>query len=394
MSSIKAITGNGAMAEAMRQINPDVVAAFPITPSTQIVEDFSQFVADGKVDTEFVTVESEHSAMSACIGAAASGGRVMTATASAGMALMWELLYVAASMRQPVVLSLVNRALSGPINIHADHGDSMGARDSGWIQIYSENNQEAYDNLIMAPRIAEDLDVRLPVMVCQDGFIISHCVQTMQLEEDGKVRDFIGDYIPKHPLLDTDNPVSMGALDLQDYYMEHKRGQYEAIINAKGVVKKVSREFAEAFGRSYDLFETYRCEDAERIIVAINSAAGEIKEVIDELREAEEKVGLLKIRLFRPFPYEEVRAALAGAKIVTVLDRSCSFGGWGPLFTEIRTALYDLADRPLCYNRIFGLGGRDMLMDDIKSVFAESAAYLREGAVDKPFDFMCVRGGK
>lgn len=392
MSAIKAITGAGAMAEAMRQINPDVVAAFPITPSTQVVEDFSQYVADGSVDTEFVTVESEHSAMSACIGAAAAGGRVMTATASAGMAYMWELLYVASSMRQPVVLALVNRALTGPINIHCDQSDSMGARDAGWIQLYSENNQEAYDNLLMAPRIAEDLGVRLPVMVCQDGFIISHCVQTMKLEDDAAVKAFVGPYKPLYPLLDTAHPVSMGALDLQDYYIEHKRAQHEAMVKAKDVVASVSADFAKAFGRKYGFFEEYRCEDAERIVVALNSVCGEIKEVVDELRAKGEKVGLLKIRLFRPFPYAELRAALSKAKVVTVLDRALSFGGCGPLFGEVRTALYDLPQRPLCYNRVFGLGGRDMPMDQVRAVFAESARCLAAGKVDREFDFLCVRG--
>lgn len=386
MSITRAITGNGAVAEAMRQINPDVVAAFPITPSTQIVEDFSRYAADGRVDTEFIAVESEHSAMSACIGAAAAGGRVMTATASAGMALMWELLYVAASMRQSVVMALVNRALSGPINIHADHGDSMGARDAGWIQLYSENNQEAYDNMLMAPRIAEDPEVRLPVMVCQDGFIISHCVQTMLLEADGDVKDFVGGYVPMYPLLDTAHPVSMGALDLQDYYFEHKRGQYEAIIRAKDVILTVAREFEKKFGRSYGLFEEYRCSGADHIIVALSSAAGEIKEVVDELRLKGRRVGLLKIRLFRPFPYREVAEVLAGAKIVTVLDRSCSFGGWGPLFTEVRAALYDGDAKPLCRNRIFGLGGRDLLMEHVREIFADESAV-------KPFDFLGVRGG-
>lgn len=386
MSTIQAITGNGAVAEAMRQINPDVVAAFPITPSTQIVEDFSAYVANGLVDTEFVTVESEHSAMSACIGASAAGGRVMTATASAGMALMWELLYVAASMRVPLVMALVNRALSGPINIHADHGDSMGARDSGWIQIYSENNQEAYDNMIMAPRIAEDPRVRLPVMVCQDGFIISHCVQTMSLEDDDRVKEFIGTYLPQYPLLDIRHPVSMGALDLQNYYFEHKRGQYEAIRESKEVVLRVAREFEEHFGRGYGLFEDYRCSDAEHILVALGSAAGEIKEVVDALRKEGRPVGLLKLRLFRPFPYEEVARVLSGAETVTVLDRSCSFGGWGPLFTEVRAALYDLEPKPRCCNRVFGLGGRDLLMDDIRKIFTRED---NSGA----FEFLGVRGG-
>lgn len=393
MSKIMPITGAGAMSEAMRQINPDVVPAFPITPSTQVVEDFSQFVADGKVDTEFITVESEHSAMSACIGASAAGGRVMTATSSAGMALMWEMLYIAASMRQPIVMTLINRALSAPINIHADHSDSMGARDAGWIQLYSENNQEAYDNLIMAPRIAEHMGVRLPVMVCLDGFIISHCVQTMLIEEDDKVRAFIGDYEATYPVLDTENPSTWGALDLQDYYMEHKRGQHMAMRKAKEVIQEVSDEFARVFGRSYGLFEAYRLEDAENVIVAISSVAGEIKEVVDERREKGEKVGLLKIRSFRPFPYEEIAAALKTAKVVAVLDRSESMGAHGPLFTEIRTALFDAIEKPLVYNRIFGLGGRELFMDDIHTIFDLSETYRQEGRVAKLTDYLKVRGG-
>jgi len=392
MARTKAITGNGAMAEAMRQINPDVVAAFPITPSTQIIEDFAVFVANGQVDTELVTVESEHSAMSACISGAAAGGRTMTATASNGLALMWEMLYIAASMRQPVVMSVVNRAISAPINIHTDHGDSMGARDAGWIQIYAENNQEAYDNLIMAPVIAEHMDVRLPVMISQDGFIISHSIETMQLEDDEKVRAFIGEFSGIHTLLDTDRPVTWGALDLHDYYIEHKRGQQVAIHRAKSVVEEVSDRFHREFGRKYELFESYRLEDADRVIVAINSIAGEIKEVVDELRDQGEQVGLLKIRLFRPFPYEEIATALQGAQIITVLDRSTSMGAYGPLFGEINNALLSASARPLLYNRIFGLGGRVMLLDDVKKIFTESRQYLEAGHVDKQFDFVKVRG--
>ncbi len=395
MSKIIAATGNGAIAQAMRQINPDVVAAFPITPSTQIVEDFSKFVADGEVDTEFVTVESEHSAMSACIGAAAAGGRVMTATSSAGMALMWEMLYVASSMRQPIVMTIVNRALTGPIAIHCDHSDSMGAKDAGWIQLYSENHQEAYDNFIMAPLIAEHLDVRLPIMICMDGFIISHGLETMRLETDGKVKDFVGEYKPLNPLLNNpaDKPVSWGALDLHDYYIEHKRGQHEGMKNAKRVIKEVSDKFYRAFGRRYNLFENYRLEGAERVIIAINSVAGEIKEVVDQLRDRGEKVGLLKIRCYRPFPYEEIAEALKDAKIITVLDRSDSFGAYGPLFTEIRTAMYDSSNRPLIYNRIFGLGGRELYMDDIKDIFEENKKYLSNGKIEKMFDYLNVRGG-
>ncbi len=380
------------MAVAMRQINPDVVAAFPITPSTQIIEDFATFVADGKVNTELITVESEHSAMSACIGAAAAGGRVMTATSSNGLALMWEMLYIAASMRQPVLMSVVNRALSGPINIHCDHGDSMGARDAGWIQIYAENNQEAYDNMIMAPAITEHMDVRLPLMVCLDGFIISHSIETMELEEDQKVRDFIGTYEGMNSLLDTDNPVAWGSLDLHDYYFEHKRGQQQAIMAAKSVIQDVSDRFHETFGRKYELFESYRLEDAERVVVAINSVASELKEVIDALRDEGEKVGLLKIRVFRPFPYEEIAEALKHAKVITVMDRSNSMGAYGPLFAEIRTALYEANPRPLVYNRTFGIGGRELYPNDIRDIFAESARYLQAGKVDTVFKFVNVRG--
>jgi len=381
------------MAEAMRQINPDVVAAFPITPSTQIIEDFAKFVADGKVDTELITVESEHSAMSACLGASAAGGRVMTATSSNGLALMWEMLYIAASMRQPVLMTVVNRAISAPINIHCDHGDSMGARDAGWIQFYAENNQQAYDNMIMAPVIAENMEVRLPVMVCMDGFIISHSIETMQIEDDQKVRDFIGEHTALNSLLYTENPVTWGALDLHDYYIEHRRGQQEAMYKAKSVVEEVSKRFDEEFGRRYDLFESYRLDGADRVVVAINSVAGEIKEVVDELREQGEKVGLLKIRLFRPFPYAEIAQALKGCRIVTVMDRSTSMGAYGPLFSEISNAIYDAEARPLVYNRTYGLGGREMLLDDIKDVFKESKEYLNNGKVEKMFDFLNVRGG-
>jgi pyruvate ferredoxin oxidoreductase alpha subunit len=392
MSSIVAITGNGAVAEAMRQINPDVVAAFPITPSTQVVEDFAKFCADGRVATELVTVESEHSAMSACVGASAAGGRVMTATSSCGLALMWEMLYVAASMRQPVVMTVVNRALSGPINIHCDHSDAMGCRDSGWIQIFSENNQEAYDNLIMAPRIAENPAVRLPVMICLDGFIISHCIETMKMEEDEAVREFIGPYAAVHPLLDTEHPVSWGALDLQDYYIEHKRGQHEAMAKAKDVLLSVSKVFAGKFGREYGLFEAYRLDDAERVLVAAGSVCGEIKEVVDELREAGEKTGLLKIRVFRPFPYAEIREALSNVRAVTVLDRSDSFGAYGPILGEIRASLYDLERRPLVAGRTYGLGGRDLFMNDIKALFEESRRALEEGTAGPVSRYLGVRG--
>lgn len=387
-----AITGNGAIAEAMRQINLDVVAAFPITPSTQIIEDFSKFVADGNVETELITVESEHSAMSACIGASTAGGRTMTATSSNGLGMMWEMLYIAAGMRQPILMSLVNRAMSAPVNIHCDHGDSMGARDAGWIQLYAENHQEAYDNMIMAPVIAENMDVRLPVMVCMDGFIISHSVEMVQVEDDQQVKDFVGEHISVNSLLDTDHPVSWGGPARQNYYIEHRRGQQEAMKTAKSVIENVSQKFGEQFGRKYELFESYLLDDADRVIIAINSIAGEIKEVVDELREQGEKVGLLKIRMFRPFPYAEIAEALGGCKIVAVMDRSTSMGAYGPLFSEISSALYNAESKPLLYNRTYGIGGREMLADDIKDIFKESKRYLDNGKVEKTFDYLKVRG--
>ncbi|MEK7774088.1 MAG: pyruvate ferredoxin oxidoreductase, partial [Deltaproteobacteria bacterium] len=290
------LTGNSAIAYAMKQINPDVSPSYPITPSTGIVEEFASYVADGAVETEVITVESEHSAMSAAIGASAAGARVMTATSAQGLALMWEMLYVASGMRLPIVLTDVNRALSAPINIHCDHSDSMGARDSGWIQLYSETVQEAYDNLIQAVRIAENENVLLPAMVCLDGFITSHAIENITLIDDSGVKDFVGEYRPAHPLLDTDNPVTMGALSLQDSYIEFKHQQSQAMGRAKDVVIEVGREFGGKFGRTYGLFEAYRLDDADAAIVILNSAAGTTKVAIDELRKQGKKVGLLRPR--------------------------------------------------------------------------------------------------
>ncbi|MFA7635087.1 MAG: pyruvate ferredoxin oxidoreductase, partial [Bacillota bacterium] len=309
-------TGNEAVAEAMRQINPDVVAAYPITPQTEIVQIFSSFVANGKVDTEFVTVESEHSAMSATVGAASAGARSMTATSANGLAFMWEIVYIAAGMRLPIVMPVVNRALSGPLNIHCDHSDTMGARDSGWIQLFSENAQEAYDNAVQAPRIAENPDVKLPVMVTMDGFIISHAMEVMEILEDEKVREFIGKYVPENPLLDVDNPVTLGPVDLQDWNFEHKRQQAEAMRNAKPVILDVASEYAKLTGRKYGLFEEYKLDDADIAIVVLGSTAGTAKVAVDQLRAKGVRAGMLKIRVFRPFPAEEIADALKHVKAV------------------------------------------------------------------------------
>lgn len=392
MVKIVATTGNLAIANGMRQINPDLCAAYPITPSTEIMQQFASYVADGLVDTELVTVESEHSAMSACIGGAAAGGRVMTATSANGLALMWEMLYIAAGNRLPMVMTLVNRALSAPINIHCDHSDSMGARDSGWIQLYSETAQEAYDNLIQAVLISEHKDVRLPVMVCLDGFIISHSIERMEFFEDSEVRDFIGTYQAPHPLLDTEHPVTYGPLDLQDYYMEHKRQQHEAMINAKGVILEVGKKFGERFGRSYGFFETYRLEDAEIAIVVANSAAGTAKVAADELRKAGVPAGVLKLRSFRPFPAAELAEALGSVKAVAVLDRADSFGAYGgPIFSEVRSALYDTSSSPQIINYIYGLGGRDLGMDLVLEVYSQLQRLAAGEKPEKYVDYLGVR---
>ncbi len=367
---IVAKTGNEAMAEAMRQINPDVVAAYPITPATEIVQIFAQFVADGRVHTEFVAVESEHSAMSACIGASAAGSRAMTATSSQGLALMWEMLYIASALRLPIVMCVVNRSLSAPINIHCDHSDTMGARDSGWIQLYSENPQEGYDNVIQAVSMAEK--ALLPVLVTVDGFIISHAMERLEMVSDSEVKKFIGEYQPQYPLLDVEKPVTLGALDFTDYFFEHKRAQIEAMNQAEEAVNGVSREFSQKFGRRYELFESYRMDDAEVAMIAIGSTAGTAKIAIDELRSQKIKAGLIKIRMFRPFPYKEIIKALSKVKKVAVFDRADALNSsGGPVFMEIKSALYKQSPHPEVVNFVYGLGGRDIKVKDISGTLKD-----------------------
>lgn len=394
MGTFQALTGDQAFAEAMRQINPDVVAAYPITPQTETVEFFADYVADGRVDTEFVTVESEHSAMSACVGASAAGARVMTATSANGLALMWEILYVAASLRCPIVMSLVNRALSGPVNIHCDHADVMGMRDSGWIILFSESGQEAYDNALQAVRIAEHPDVLLPVAVCQDGFITSHGMERVELYDDDQVRAFIGAYGPQWPLLDLENPKTYGPLDFYDYYYEHKRQQIEAMTRAQAVIGDVAAEFNRTFGRDYGLFEAYRLEDAEVAIIAANSTAGTAKVVVDKLRDEGKKVGLLKPRVFRPFPGQEIAQALSQVQAVAVMDRSVSFGATynaGPLFFEITTTLVTQGLRVPVVDYVYGLGGRDILPADIEGIYRDLLGIAETGQVAQPVTYLGVR---
>ncbi len=393
MSIRERLSGNEAAAIAMKQINPDVVAAFPITPSTEIPQYFSTFVSNGQVDTEFVAVESEHSAMSACVGAEAAGSRAMTATSANGLSFMWEMIYIASSMRLPIVMSLVNRAVSGPLNIHNDHSDAMGVRDSGWIMIFSENNQEAYDNLIMAHRIAENEKVHLPLMVCQDGFITSHSIENIELIEDDKVKEFVGKYTPKHYLLNEKEHIAMGPLDLQSYLFEHKKQQAVAMQNAKQVILDVAKDFEKMTGRKYSFFEEYKLDDAEIAIVCMNSTAGTTKFVVDKLRSQGIKAGLLKLRVFRPFPGEEVAKALSHLKAVAILDKSDSLNGaGGALFTDVTSAMYLNKNSVPAVNYIYGIGGRDTKADDLENVYKDLQEIAQSGNVGNPYRSMGLRG--
>ncbi|MDI6843342.1 MAG: hypothetical protein QMC94_02960 [Anaerosomatales bacterium] len=370
---VVAATGNTVVAEAMRQCKPDVVAAYPITPQTTIVEEFAAFVAKGRVHAEYVTVESEHSAMSACIGASAAGARVMTATSSQGLALMWEELHIASGMRLPIVMANANRALSAPINIHCDHSDAMGARDAGWIMLFAETAQEAYDNTIMAVRIAEDPEVLLPVMSCLDGFITTHSIDRVSLLDDESVAGFVGEREAERALLDLEHPVTHGAFSgLGGPYLEFKKAQRQAIERSRAVVKRVGDEYAALSGRPFGVLETWGMDDAEVAVVVIGSTAGNVRHVARALRADGKKVGVVKIRCFRPFPYVELAEALSGVKAVAVMDRAESFGAeGGPLYLETRSALYDASNRPAVVGYVYGLGGSDVKLELVESVYGD-----------------------
>ena len=387
-----ALDGAKIVAQAMRQMNPDVVAVYPITPQTEIVTTFSEFVANGEVDTEMINVESEHAAMSACIGASAAGARAQTATTSAGMAFMWEVLYVASGSRLPIVMHFVNRALSAPLNIHCDHSDSMGARDSGWIQLFGENVQEAYDNAIQALRIAEHPSVMLPLMHTQDGFVISHGIERAEILPDEVVREFIGTYQPKYSLLDPQNPVTYGPVDLQDYYFEHKRQQVDGMEQALEVIPQIGEEYGRLTGRRYGLLDPYQMEDAEVAVMVMGSASGTARGVVDELRARGIPAGLLKVRCYRPFPAKAVADALRGKKAVAVMDRAIAFGAQGnPVFLDVCTALnvYGVATRALNY--VYGLGGRDVLPRHIHQAFQDLLQVARTGEIAPAVRYLGLR---
>jgi pyruvate ferredoxin oxidoreductase alpha subunit len=399
-----ALNGDEAVAYAVKQCDVDVVAAYPITPQTIIVEKFSEYVHDGEVDTEFICTESEHSALTCCLTAAAVGARTFTATASAGLALMHEILYVTSGCRAPVVMAVANRALSAPINIHCDHSDSMVERDSGWIQVYAENNQEVYDSIIQAFRIAEHAEVLLPILVGLDGFFLSHTLENVCVLPDEVVRNFVsqrqfplvknheGKLVPFK--LDPENPITIGPLDLQDYYFEHKRQQEEAMQRAPEIIKKIHEEYAEISRRRYGngLVETYRLEDAELATICLGSTAGTVKTVVDQLRAKGVRAGLLRIRAFRPLPVQDIIEALRNVKAIAVMDRSCSFGGYGgPVFHEIRHALYDSNPHTHIVNYIYGLGGRDMSQHMILKIYQDLEVIIKTGRTEHLVQFMGLR---
>jgi pyruvate ferredoxin oxidoreductase alpha subunit len=399
-----ALSGDEAVAYAAKQSDVDVVAAYPITPQTIIVEKFSEYVADGEVQTEFVCTESEHSALAASLSASVTGARAFTATASAGLALMHEMLFVTSGCRAPVVMAIANRALSAPLNIHGDHSDSMAQRDSGWIQLYAENAQEAYDSIIQAFRIAEDLNVLLPVMVGLDGFTLSHTLENVEALTDDVVKQFVGTRQLPNVLthegktapfkLDPENPMTMGPIALQNYYFEFKRQQEEAMENALAVIQQVNSEYAEVSGRSYGngLVDAYCLEDAEIAAVCLGSTAGTLKTVVDELRQEGVKAGLLRIRTFRPLPVKDIQRALKNVKAVAVMDKCMSFGGYGgPVFHEVRHVLYGADTCPYVVNYIYGLGGRDTSPRELRTIYEDLQRILQTKHVEKPIQYLGLR---
>lgn len=367
-----ALTGGAAAAEALRQIEPDVMAVYPITPQTTIIETFAKFKADGEVETEVIEVESEHSAISACVGSSAAGARTATATSSQGLALMNEILYIASGMQLPILMVVSARALSAPLNIHGDHSDVMGARDTGWIQIFSENSQEIYDNTIIGMKLAEK--IKLPVMAIMDGFNTSHSVENLDILQDKEVKNFIGKFHPEKSLLDVESPVTFGPVALQNSYFEFKVQQEEAMTKAKDAYLSVAKEFEKLTGRKKDFFEIYKLEDAESVIVLAGSTAGTAKDVVDVMRKDGKKVGLLKINLFRPFPREEIISALKNTKNIAVMERAISSGTYPPIYQDIVAGLYQSSDAKKIQSCVYGLGGRDIFAKDIEKVFEDLIA--------------------
>lgn len=389
---MKVLDGNGAVATAIRQVKPDVVVSCPVMPSSAILEDIAAAIANGDLDTEFFNADSESSAISSCIGASAAGGRVFTATASGGLSLMQEFLFSASSLRLPIVIGVTNRAVSAPLNIYADHSDSTAQRDCGWVQIYSENCQEAYDNTIQAFKIAEHEDVKTPIMVGMDGMLTSHSMENIQIEHSDEIADFVDRFHSSYSLIDIENPKTVGSPVMPDYYFEHKINQIQGIEQSRKVIKDIGKEFGDRFGRYYSNFESYQLEDADFALVLMGSAAGTAKEVVDRLRENGEKLGILKMRVFRPFPYRELRESLSRLKAIAVLDRVLVPGTLGgPLFDEIRSTLYELDERPIVFPYIYGLGGRDIGIKHLEDVFADLKDYCLENVRSSAVKYINLR---
>jgi pyruvate ferredoxin oxidoreductase alpha subunit len=388
--------GNYAAAQAMRQAQIDVVAAYPITPSTPIVEGYGNFVANGYVDGEFVMVESEHAAMSGCIGAAAAGGRVATATSSQGFALMAEVLYQASGMRLPIILNVVNRALASPLNVRGDHSDMYLGRDSGWIQLDAFNAQEAYDLNLCAFKIGEHMDIRLPVMVHQDGFVTSHTAQNINPLSDADAYEFVGSYVPVEEMLDFSKPVTYGAQTEEDWHYEHKAKQHKALMDSRTVINEVFAEFKAKTGREYKRVESYMMEDADAAIVALGSTVETCILAAKQLREEEGiKVGVVAPRCFRPFPFDDIRDALGDVKAFSVLDRSSPGGAMGALFNEVSAAIYTTPNRPIISSYIYGLGGRDFAVNEARRIFKEQIAHAEAGHLTTNIQqFSGLRGPK
>ncbi|MEM2576229.1 MAG: pyruvate ferredoxin oxidoreductase [Sulfolobales archaeon] len=401
----KALNGAEAVAFAVKQSNVDVISAYPITPQTIIVERLSEYVANGEIRAEYVNVESEHSALSVCMGAAAGGARTFTATSSQGLALMWELLYVTSGLRLPVVMAIVNRALSAPINIHCDHSDSIGTRDSGWIQFYVENSQEAYDTIIQAFKIAEYDEIQLPVMVNLDGFYLSHTLENVNVLPDTIVNEFVGfrspvkvkvEYIDHEvpAVLDGFTPISLGIIALSDYYYEFRKMLIEAMEKSKSVIKEVNNMYSKISNRDYGngLVEPYSVDDADAVLVVMGSSSGTIKHVVRDLRKKGMRVGVLRLRTFRPFPNEELVKFLSDVKVVGVMDRATSPGAYGaPLFSEVRNALFDLNSKPSVINYIYGIGGRDLEPSAIRQIFDDLLEVAKGGVPSNCIKYVGVR---
>jgi pyruvate ferredoxin oxidoreductase alpha subunit len=396
LQKIEVWDGNRAAAQAMRQAQIDVVAAYPITPSTPIVEGYAKFLADGYIEGEFVMVESEHAAMSACIGAAAAGGRVATATSSQGLALMSETLYQASGMRLPIVLNLVNRALASPLNVNGDHSDMYMIRDSGWIQFDSFCPQESYDLNLIAFRVSEDHDIRLPAIVNQDGFMTSHTAQGVHTLSDDEAYKFVGEYKPMNDMLDFEHPVTHGVQTEEDWHFEHKARQHNDLMTkVLPKIKEVFADFEKLTGRKYNLVEKYDMDDADVCVVCMGSSVETAREVAGEMRAKGIKAGVVGFRVFRPIPFAEIIDALKDVKAIGVLDRSSPNGAAGALFNEIAGALFNTDTKALLSGYVYGLGGRDLTKAHLTALFSELQANVNAGKVTTQLQqFIGVRGPK